>query len=82
ELVINGHTDSTGNKALNQKLSLDRANAIKTYIIGKAPALKTKIKIKTNGYADEYPVASNTTPEGREMNRRVEVFFIPVKKKL
>lgn len=81
EVVINGHTDSTGNKNLNQKLSLDRANAIKTYIVTKAPALKTKIKIKTNGYADDYPVASNNTTEGREMNRRVEVFFVPVKKK-
>lgn len=81
DVVINGHTDSTGNKALNQKLSLDRANAIKTYLVTKAPALKTKIKIKTNGYADDYPVATNNTPEGRELNRRVEVFFIPVKKK-
>lgn len=80
EVVINGHTDSTGNKKLNQKLSLDRANAIKTYIVTKAPALKTKIKIKTNGYADDYPVASNNTEEGRELNRRVEVFFIPIKK--
>ncbi|MDP2386099.1 MAG: OmpA family protein [Bacteroidota bacterium] len=80
EVVINGHTDSTGNKKLNQKLSLDRANAIKTYIVTKAPALKTKIKIKTNGYADDYPVASNNNAEGRELNRRVEVFFIPIKK--
>ncbi|MCD6068462.1 MAG: hypothetical protein K0S33_3288 [Bacteroidetes bacterium] len=79
-VVINGHTDSTGNKKLNQKLSLDRANAIKTYIISKAPKLKTQVKINTNGYADEYPVAPNNTNEGREKNRRVEVFFIPLKK--
>lgn len=80
DVVINGHTDSTGNKKLNQKLSLDRANAIKTYIITKAPALKAKIKFQTNGYAEEYPVATNNTPDGREKNRRVEVFFIPTKK--
>ena len=79
EVVINGHTDSIGNKKLNQKLSLDRANAIKSYILTKAPALKTKIKFQTNGYAEEYPVATNNTPEGREKNRRVEVFFIPTK---
>jgi outer membrane protein OmpA-like peptidoglycan-associated protein len=78
-VVINGHTDSTGNKKLNQKLSLDRANAIKAYIVTKAPALK-KLRINTNGYADEYPVAPNSTPEGREKNRRVEVFFIPMSK--
>lgn len=77
-LVINGHTDSTGNKKLNQKLSLDRATAIQTYFITKLPELKNKIIV--NGYADEFPVAANTTPEGREKNRRVEVFFIPVKK--
>jgi len=80
DVVINGHTDSTGNKKLNKKLSLDRANAIKTYILTKAPALKAKIKFQTNGYAEEYPVATNNTPEGREKNRRVEVFFIPTKK--
>jgi outer membrane protein OmpA-like peptidoglycan-associated protein len=80
DVVINGHTDSTGNKKLNQKLSLDRANSIKTYILTKAPTLKAKIKFQTNGYAEEYPVATNNTPEGREKNRRVEVFFIPTKK--
>ncbi|MBK6836296.1 MAG: OmpA family protein [Bacteroidetes bacterium] len=80
DVVINGHTDSIGNKKLNQKLSLDRANSIKTYILTKAPTLKAKIKFQTNGYAEEYPVATNNTPEGREKNRRVEVFFIPTKK--
>lgn len=80
EITINGHTDSTGNRKLNEKLSLDRANAIKSYILAKAPSLKAKVKITTNGYADDYPVANNATPEGRERNRRVELFFIPVKK--
>lgn len=77
-LVINGHTDSTGNKKLNQKLSLSRAQAIQNYFINKLPEFKTKIIV--NGYADEYPVADNATAEGREKNRRVEVFFIPAKK--
>jgi len=78
KLVINGHTDSTGNKNLNQKLSQSRAEAIKTYFVSKLPELKNKIV--TNGYADEFPISSNHTNEGREKNRRVEVFFIPVKK--
>lgn len=78
DLVINGHTDSIGNKQLNQKLSLNRADAIKAYLLKQLPELKEKIK--TNGYADEMPVASNLTPEGREKNRRVEVFFVPRKK--
>jgi len=78
KLVINGHTDSTGNKNLNQKLSQSRAEAIKTYFVSKLPELKNKIV--TNGYEDEFPISSNHTNEGREKNRRVEVFFIPVKK--
>lgn len=77
DLVISGHTDSTGSKKLNQKLSEDRATSIKNYLVSKIPSLKSRIK--TFGYADEQPVASNTTPEGREANRRVEIFFIPVK---
>ena len=78
KLVINGHTDSTGNKKLNQKLSLDRAKAIQDYFVSKLPELKNTST--SNGYADEFPVANNLTSEGREKNRRVEVFFIPVKK--
>ena len=78
DLVINGHTDSTGSKTLNQKLSLNRAEAIRSYFIDKLPEFKSKIIV--NGYADDFPVATNTTSEGREQNRRVEVFFIPVKK--
>jgi outer membrane protein OmpA-like peptidoglycan-associated protein len=77
KLVINGHTDSTGNKQLNQKLSQNRAEAIRTYFVSKLPELKDRIT--TQGYADEFPVASNSTSEGRERNRRVEVFFIPLK---
>lgn len=78
DLVISGHTDSTGNKKLNQKLSVDRAEAIKTYFVSRLPELKSRIT--THGYADEIPVAPNATTEGREKNRRVEVFFIPRKK--
>lgn len=76
ELVINGHTDSIGSKKLNLKLSLERAEAVKSYFVSRLPALKNKIK--TNGYADEFPVAPNLLNEGREKNRRVEVFFIPI----
>lgn len=78
KMVITGHTDSIGSKSLNQKLSEARAMAIKNYFISKMPDLKESIISK--GYADEQPVASNRTEEGREMNRRVEVFFVPVKK--
>ncbi|MBS1634387.1 MAG: OmpA family protein [Bacteroidetes bacterium] len=77
-IVIDGHTDSTGNKALNQRLSLARAASIKTYLLTKLSNKKTEIKC--NGYADQFPVESNKTPEGREKNRRVELYFVPLKK--
>jgi len=78
DIVINGHTDSTGSRGNNQVLSEKRAAAIQTYFITRLPELKNRIKI--NGYAGDQPVASNVTPEGREKNRRVEVFFVPVTK--
>jgi outer membrane protein OmpA-like peptidoglycan-associated protein len=78
DIVISGHTDSLGTKNLNQRLSENRARAIKNYFMSKMPELKNRITSK--GYADEQPVANNQTEEGREKNRRVEVFFVPVKK--
>jgi OmpA-OmpF porin, OOP family len=75
-LRIEGHCDSTGVKAKNQKLAQDRANSVKTYILGKTKV--KKISIVAKGYSDEIPVAPNSTAEGREKNRRVELFLIPV----
>ncbi|OCX43143.1 fibronectin-binding protein [Campylobacter ornithocola] len=72
--ILEGHTDSTGSKAYNQKLSLERAKAVakeleKTGVV--------KEKIVTKGYGFEKPKASNETKEGRAQNRRVEAkFFI------
>jgi OmpA-OmpF porin, OOP family len=74
-LTIHGHTDSIGSKQVNLKISIDRANAIKNYITAQLPQYKAKIK--TEGYADEQPLVPNTSAEGREQNRRVELFFIP-----
>ena len=79
DLVIYGHTDSIGKKSFNQKLSSDRSNAIKNYILSQAPELKNKIKFRCEGFADVLPAASNSTEDGREKNRRVEIFFIPFK---
>ncbi|MDI1354988.1 MAG: OmpA family protein [bacterium] len=77
DLVINGHTDSIGSAPFNQRLSLDRAEAIKKYILSKLPEYKSRIAV--HGYSDDQPIESNSTAEGREKNRRVEVFFIPKK---
>jgi OOP family OmpA-OmpF porin len=74
-IVINGHCDSTGNKANNKVLSQNRAISVKDYLLTK---LNNKyIPVTCNGYSDEYPLATNATPEGREKNRRVEIYIVP-----
>ena len=67
---IEGHTDSTGSDKLNQKLSEDRANAIKTVLIENG--IKAE-NLSSVGFGETKPVASNKTKEGRAENRRTEV---------
>ena len=68
-LEISGHTDNTGSLRINTSLSEARAKAVVDYLVGRGiPANRLEYK----GYADTQPVAENDTPEGREMNRRVE----------
>lgn len=69
EVEIGGHTDTKGKRSTNLKLSLARANAVKTYLVGKGIA---KLRIRTKGYGPDKPVASNKTEEGRAKNRRIE----------
>lgn len=68
--TIEGHTDNVGSAALNKKLSQQRADAVRTYMINKygiAPE-----RIKAIGYGPDRPVADNKTAEGRQQNRRIE----------
>lgn len=69
-VVIEGHTDSVGSDAYNKKLSQERANAVKKYMVEENGIAATRIK--TVGYGEEKPITSNTTAEGRAKNRRVE----------
>ncbi|WP_162915888.1 OmpA family protein [Paraflavitalea soli] len=71
-VVIEGHTDSVGKLAYNQRLSLNRATAVQEYIEDKLPP--EKIVFTVRGFAFTKPVASNKTPRGRQKNRRVEVY--------
>lgn len=66
---LSGHTDSEGTEASNKKLSQDRSNAVRTYLVEKGidPA-----RVRSVGYGESRPVATNDTPEGRQANRRVE----------
>jgi outer membrane protein OmpA-like peptidoglycan-associated protein len=69
-IVIEGFTDSTGSADTNQRLSEARATAVKQALVerGIDPA-----RIQTRGYGPAFPVASNETAVGRQLNRRVEV---------
>lgn len=69
-LLIEGYTDSVGADAVNQELSMRRAEAVRNALTqrGVNPA-----RMATRGYGEEFPVASNASVEGRAMNRRVEV---------
>ncbi len=68
-IEISGHTDNVGNNFSNKRLSLARAKAVAKELIDKGVSPD---RIKTEGYASEFPVAPNTTEEGRQLNRRVE----------
>ncbi|MCZ2473091.1 OmpA family protein [Aquirufa ecclesiirivi] len=69
QIEISGHTDNTGSDELNNKLSQDRADAVKNYLINQG--VKSD-RIRTKGYGKTKPKADNSTEEGRQLNRRVE----------
>jgi outer membrane protein OmpA-like peptidoglycan-associated protein len=69
-LVIEGFTDSTGTETHNQDLSERRAAAVRTALADMGIAME---RISSRGYGEAYPVGSNSTAEGRQLNRRVEV---------
>ncbi len=69
-VLIEGHTDSTGTLAHNQKLSEERAASVAAFAEGLSVASS---RVTTVGYGPTEPVASNATTEGRQLNRRVEI---------
>ncbi|WP_419657626.1 OmpA/MotB domain protein [Desulfosarcina variabilis str. Montpellier] len=77
-VTIEGHTDSTGAKAVNQELSQKRAQAVKTYLV--ANNTLPEYRIRAAGYGPDRPLAPNTTAEGRAINRRIDVLIMPAKK--
>lgn len=69
---VSGHTDSRGKKAVNQKLSENRAASVKSYLVSHGVAAD---RISTAGYGDAQPIADNKTSAGRAANRRVDVRY-------
>ena len=70
-VYIDGHTDSDGSRAYNQKLSEQRATAVKNRLISNFDIPAEKVTAR--GFGEEQPVADNNTAEGRALNRRVDV---------
>ena len=66
---IEGHTDNTGPRALNERLSLARANSVKSSLVNEYNV--DPARLATQGFAWDQPIADNNTKEGRAMNRRV-----------
>lgn len=72
-IVIEGHTDAVGSHAINDRLSLERAEVVKRFLIQNGINAK---RIKTTGYGERRPIASNDTEFGRKLNRRTEIVII------
>ncbi len=70
KFVINGHADNSGTDAVNVKLSQERADAVKNYLVSKQVDIK---RISTQAFGSAYPIANNEVEEGRAKNRRVEI---------
>lgn len=73
-IEVGGHTDSVGNDAYNLKLSQQRADAVRAYLVSKGI---DGLLIKSVGYGESQPVASNDTAEGRSQNRRISFEIKP-----
>lgn len=74
DVKIYGHTDSTGNDAINQPLSEKRAESVYNYLVSRGVSGTRMI---AEGFGSQDPIADNGTVEGRSQNRRVEIFILP-----
>jgi outer membrane protein OmpA-like peptidoglycan-associated protein len=74
DVLIAGHTDSTGSEAHNQRLSEARAAAVMHYLVSQGVDPN---RIDARGFGERYPIADNRTEQGRALNRRVEIRIRP-----
>jgi len=73
-LIIKGHTDSTGDDRYNQKLSEERADTVRNYLVSEGVSTA---RVTAIGFGSKMPVSTNATAEGRQQNRRVEIEIRP-----
>lgn len=71
-VYVCGYTDSTGSDAFNDRLSLQRAEAVRNFLVNQNV---DTARLKTQGFGKQFEVAPNTTAEGRALNRRTEVIL-------
>ncbi len=74
KLIVEGHTDASGDPAVNTDLSQKRAYAVMQYL--RQSMLLSADRISAIGYGSDKPVASNKTPEGRAKNRRIDIIIM------
>lgn len=72
---VNGHTDSDGSEAYNLILSMNRAQAVKEYLVANHKIQADRLKVV--GYGEALPLVPNTTVSNKQLNRRVEVEAVP-----
>ena len=72
-IVVSGHTDTTGNDAINNPLSVNRASSVESYLESQGISSS---RITSRGFGSKQPIASNSTEAGRAQNRRVEIAII------
>lgn len=75
QIMVAGHTDSTGSEQYNMQLSMRRAEAVRAALVGYGVA---PTRLLTVGYGESRPIATNETAAGRQMNRRVAITIKPV----
>ncbi|MEN8262762.1 MAG: OmpA family protein [Nitrospirota bacterium] len=80
DILIEGHTYNLGSPEYNLELSMKRARSVSDYLAHKMGIPANRIRIMY--YGERFPIASNSTEEGRARNRRVSVRFLPRKAKI
>jgi OOP family OmpA-OmpF porin len=73
---IEGYTDNVGNKAVNLRLSRERAESVRRWLMDRGISSD---RLSARGYGESAPVGDNSTPDGRARNRRVEIVRIDAK---
>ena len=75
-VLVEGHTDNVGADQYNLGLSIDRAESVGNYLAAQGVAVS---RIDALGYGETTPIASNSTDDGRQQNRRVEIQLTPIR---